>query len=145
MKVCPPTCAAGGTWLGCGRRSKGYGTPCDGLEFLDASTGVAQRVCFFGLRTRKACPNYAPVCLPPTSDSGQSSPRLWVPTRIFKAQLCCLLSTLLAPLRFSWCPSLCLPPPPSPLPLSPYNCTCPSTLPPNRRVFLWSLRAPSPR
>ena len=33
-------------------------------------------------------------------------------------------------------------PPPTPLPLSPYNRTFPSTLPPNAIVFLWSLRAP---
>ena len=35
--------------------------------------------------------------------------------------------------------SVCPPPP-----LSPYNCTCPSTLPPNGRVFSWLLRAPLP-
>ena len=39
--------------------------------------------------------------------------------------------------------SVCPPSPPPPL--SPYNRTCPSTLPPNRRVFSWSLRAPLPR
>ena len=55
----------------------GDGAPCDGLEFLDASTGAAQRVCLFGLRTRNSCPNYAPVCLVPTYDSGQSRPRLF--------------------------------------------------------------------
>ena len=38
----PPTCAAGGTWLGCGWRGEGDGAPRDGLESLDASTGVAQ-------------------------------------------------------------------------------------------------------
>ena len=32
--------------------------------------------------------------------------------------------------------------PPPPLPLSPYNHTCPSTHPPNGRVFSWSLCAP---
>ena len=31
---------------------------------------------------------------------------------------------------------------PPPLPLSPYNQMCPSTLPPNGRVFSWSLPAP---
>ena len=38
----PPTCAAGGTWLGCGWRGEGDGAPRDGLESLDASTGVAR-------------------------------------------------------------------------------------------------------
>ena len=44
MQVCTPspTCAAGGTWLGFGWRGKGDGAPCDGLESLDASAGVAQ-------------------------------------------------------------------------------------------------------
>ena len=32
-----------------------------------------------------------------------------------------------------------------PPPLSPYNCTCINTLPPNGRVFSWSLRTHSPR
>ena len=43
-RVCAPspTCAAVGTWLGCGWRGKGDGAPCDGLELLDASTGVAR-------------------------------------------------------------------------------------------------------
>ena len=35
--------------------------------------------------------------------------------------------------------------PPLPLSLSLYNRTCPYTLPPKGRVFLWSLRAPLPR
>ena len=43
MKVCPPlTCAAGGTWFRCGWRGVGDGAPCDGFEFLDTLTGVAQ-------------------------------------------------------------------------------------------------------
>ena len=44
MQVCtpPPTCAAGGTWLGCGRRGKGDSAPRDGLESLDASAGDAR-------------------------------------------------------------------------------------------------------
>ena len=67
----PQTCAAGGTWIGCGWRGKGDGAPCNGLEFLDASTGL----------TRGSV----------------------------------LSSTLEVPLRFYWCPSLCLPPlPPYP-------------------------------
>ena len=33
----PPTCAAGGTWLGCGWGGEGDGTPRDGLESLDSS------------------------------------------------------------------------------------------------------------
>ena len=43
--------------------------------------------------------------------------------------------------RPSWCLSLS---PPPPLPLSPYNLTCPNTLPTNGRVFLWSPGSPSP-
>ena len=95
----PRTCAAGGTWLGCGWGGEGDGSPRDGLELLDASTGVAW-------------------------DSVPSS-------------------MLEVPLRFSWCPSLCLLPPP--LTLSLYNRMCPNTLPPNGRVFSWLLRAPSSR
>ena len=33
----PPTCAAGGTWLGCGWGGEGDGAPRDGLESLDSS------------------------------------------------------------------------------------------------------------
>ena len=40
------TCAAGGTWLRCGCRGVGDGAPRDGLDFLDASTGVVWRVGF---------------------------------------------------------------------------------------------------
>ena len=89
----PPTCAAVGTWLGCGRRGGGDGAPRDGLESLDASTGNA----WFS-----------------------------VPS-----------STLKFSLWFLMCLFLCIP-------LTPYNRTCPYTLPPNRRVFLWSLCAPLP-
>ena len=38
----PSTCAAGGTWLGCGWRGRGDGAPRDGLESLDALAGVAR-------------------------------------------------------------------------------------------------------
>ena len=38
----PPTCAAGGTWLGCGWRGEGDGTSRDGLESLNASAGVGR-------------------------------------------------------------------------------------------------------
>ena len=41
MKVFPPTYVAGSTWFRCGWRGVGDGAPLDGLEFLDASTGVA--------------------------------------------------------------------------------------------------------
>ena len=95
----PPTYAAGGTWLGCGRRGEGNGAPCDGLESLHASAG----------------------------DAWASVPSL----------------TLDFPLRLLRCPYLYQPPPP--LPLSLYNHTCPYTLPPNGRVFSWSLCAPLPR
>ena len=97
MQVCappPPTCAAGGTWFGCGWRGEGESAPRDGIESLDVSAGIAQ------------------VSVP-------SLP-------------------LDFPLRFLWCLSLCLTPPPP----FPFNHTCPYTLPPNGRVFSWSLRAP---
>ena len=38
----PPTCTAGGTWLGCGRRGEGDGSLRDGLDYLDASAGDAR-------------------------------------------------------------------------------------------------------
>ena len=53
----PSTCAAGGTWLGCRWRGLGDGSPHNGLEFLDASTGVVWRVGCFGLRSRRSCLN----------------------------------------------------------------------------------------
>ena len=59
--VSPLTCAAGGTWLGCRWRGLGDGASRDGLEFLDASTGVVWQVGCFGLRSRRSCPNVA-VC-----------------------------------------------------------------------------------
>ena len=59
--VPPPTCAAGGTWIGCRWRGLGDGAPRDGFEFLDASTGVVWRVGCFVLRSRRSCLNTA-VC-----------------------------------------------------------------------------------
>ena len=91
----PPTYAAGGTWLRCGWRGEGDGAPCNGLEFLNAFTGVAQ---LSFLRRRS-----------------------WT-----------LVDSRGA--RLSVCP-----------PLSLYNRICSNNLPPNRRLFSWSLRAPSPR
>ena len=85
----PPTCEAVGTWLGCGWRAEGDGSPRDGLESLDSLAGVA---------------------------------RVSVPS-----------STLEFPLdSCGACLSVC----PPPLPLSLYNRTCTSTLPPNGRLFL---------
>ena len=94
----PPTCAAGGTWLGCGWRGIGDDAP--------------------------------PMVL-------RSSMRLAIPTGSTEVS-----SALLTPLDHLGA-RLCLPPPP-PLPLSPYNRTCPNTLPTNGRVFSWSPRSPSP-
>ena len=84
----PPTCAAGCTWLGCGRRGKGDGTPT--MVWIPSTR-------------RQATPGLA-CCL------RRSSP---------------LFDSCGA--RLSFCP---------PPPLSPYNRTCPYTLPPNGRVFL---------
>ena len=48
----PPTCAAGGTWLGCGWRGKGDGAPRNGMDSLDASAGDAPVAC----RLRRSSP-----------------------------------------------------------------------------------------
>ena len=66
----PPTCEAGGTWLGCGWRGKGDGAPRDGLESIDSSVGVApvsvpSLTLEFPLRFLR-CPS---LCLPPPSPS----------------------------------------------------------------------------
>ena len=89
----PPTCAAGGTWIGCGWRGVGDNTP--------------------------------PMVL-------RSSIRLTIPTR----PMIEVSSALLTPLNHLGA-RLCLPPP-----LSPYNRTCPNTLPTSGRVFSWSPRSP---
>ena len=39
----PPTCPSGSTWFGCEWRGTLDGTPRNGLELLDASTGVERR------------------------------------------------------------------------------------------------------
>ena len=80
---------------GVGGGGVGDGAPRDGIEFLDASTGIARRSV-------------------PFVDALGTSSMLVVPV------------SLSAP----------------PLPLSPYNCTCPKTHPPNGRVFSRSLPAP---
>ena len=36
----PPTCAAGGTWIGCGCGGEGDGAPRDGCESVDSSAGI---------------------------------------------------------------------------------------------------------
>ena len=70
---------------------------------------------FLGLWTSKACPNTAvcaktaPLVYPvPSSDSGHSIPSLWVPNPRLRPTI---LSLLLVPRGFSWCPSLFFPPP----------------------------------
>ena len=45
--VHPPTCAAGGTWLGCWWRGLGDGSPCNGLESLISLPVVARVACCF--------------------------------------------------------------------------------------------------
>ena len=114
----PPTCAAGGTWLGCWWRGLGDGAPHDGLECLDASTGVVCRVGCFGLRSRRSCPTTAVLerlrCSTPfqlRTESLRSS--LWVPSPLYALQY----------FRYSWSllvflvPVSLLPPPlPSPFP-----------------------------
>ena len=67
----------------------------------------------------------------------RSSMRLAIPAGTSRDIFCALDTP-----RSSWCSSLSAP---LPIPLSPYNRTCPDTLPTSGRVFSWSSRSPSPR
>ena len=58
----PPTCAAGGTWLGCRWRGVGDGAPRNGLEFLDASTGVVWQVGFSWSPVEEVMSEYGGMC-----------------------------------------------------------------------------------
>ena len=70
MQVCtpPPTCAAGGTWLGCGWRGEGDGTTRDGLESVVLSfvarESVSSSTIDFPL---DSCGARLSVCPPPPS------------------------------------------------------------------------------
>ena len=99
---------------------------------------------------RQASPDRRPKCIP--------TPDARLPSRFLRSAIVLSPSTRLvgfaresvpsSTLEFSLescVVSVSLSAPPTPLPLSPYNCTFPSTLPPNGRVFLWSPRAPLPR
>ena len=96
---------------------------------------------------RKASPDRRPKCTP--------TPDARLPSQFLRSAIVLSPSTRLVgfaresvpSLTLEFSPDFCvvsvsLSAPPTPLPLSPYNCTCPSTLPPNGRVFSWSLRAP---
>ena len=69
MKFCPPTCVDGSTWFWCGWRVTEDGARLNGLEFLNASTGVAcpreRRIDALGPLSMIMVP--VSVCLPPTS------------------------------------------------------------------------------
>ena len=99
---------------------------------------------------RQASPDRRPKCMP--------TPDARLPSRFLRSAIFMSPSTRLvgfaresvpsSTLEFSLdscVVSVSLYAPPTPLPLSPYNCTSPSTLPSNGRVFLWSPRAPLPR
>ena len=133
---------------GCGWGGVGDGSPCDGLEFLDASKGVVRRVGFSWSPDQEGMPEYGGMCqnssaaLPrPTFGQWPLHPESLGAQPVYAQQS----------FRRSWslvdfCGArLSFAPPPPPLPLSPYNRTCPNILPPNRRVFSWSPCSPSPR
>ena len=113
-----PTCASGSTWRGCGWGAWETAPPVIDLEFLDASTGVAWRMCFFWLLGFLLVSGFLPSIFNPDGFCQNS----WSPCHIFLGAC------------------LSLPPP-----LSPYNRTCPTTLPPNGRVFSWSFHASASR
>ena len=65
LNVCwlsSPTWAAGGPWLGCGWGVVGDGAPRDGLDFLDASTGVVRSVGFSRSPDQEGMPKYSSMC-----------------------------------------------------------------------------------
>ena len=132
MQVCtpPPTCAAGGTWFGCGGGAKKTAPPAVVLipSYRRQASPAGGQVHAYARRSVSLLILAVPAMVFSPSSRRQvlcacRDPTLDLPLDSCGARLS------------SFCP-------PPPLPLSPYNRTCPSTLPPNGRVFSWSLRAP---
>ena len=62
----PPTCAAGGTWLGCGWRGKGDGSPRNGLESVVSSFVARESVSSLTIEfPLDSCGSRLSVCPPP--------------------------------------------------------------------------------